>query len=181
MTISKKLLLIATLACNIPFGVSAHFDTVHLKDEVATILNYVSTLRLHAANHPAQTVRTDSTEIIHWVETKLEDTNWNTALESFHIVALANVIKNSVQKDAAIEETITEIQNIIANKNAEEARQQQERLAMQRKQRKETIFGMGAMAGLLAIACTLDYLRQPTYLLRQTNPFTVQLVEGGSK
>src|SRR5438445_1811900 len=115
MTISKKLLFVATLGLGMQFGASARFEASQVKTEVATILNFIPTLRKHAENNPAETVRNNSAKIVQWLEAKLEDTDWNTALDNFHVIALANVIQNAIQKDATIDTTIDEIQNIINN------------------------------------------------------------------
>jgi hypothetical protein len=58
---------------------------------------------------------------VQWLEAKLENTDWNTALDNFHIIGLANVIQIVIQKDASIDTTIDEIRNIINNKKAEDA------------------------------------------------------------
>jgi hypothetical protein len=143
MNISKKLVLMATVGLGMQFGAFAKFDASQVKTEVTTILNFISTLRLHANNDSEETVRNNSAEIVQWLETKLEDTDWNTALDNFHVIALANVIQNAIQKDASIDTTIDEIQNIINNKKTEDTRQAQE-------YRKKTILTMGALAAFYA-------------------------------
>lgn len=137
MTISKKLLLTATIGLSMQFGAFARFDALQVKDEVTTILNFIPTLRQQENDNAVTTIK--------WLETQLDNTDWETALDNFHIIALANVIT----KDITIDAKIDEIQTIIANKNAENARQAQERLEMQYRHRKETIFSIGGMTALL--------------------------------
>jgi hypothetical protein len=132
MTISKKLLLITTIGLGIQCGTFAKFDALHVKNEITTILNFIPTLR--------EQTDVNAKKIIQWLETQLDNTDWQTALDNFHIIALANTITQNTTIDAKI----NDIQTIIANKNAETARLEQKEY----KRLKEGILVISGMAAL---------------------------------
>ena len=142
MTISKKLLLLATLGLglNIPCITSANYN-VELHHEMTIISDYMPLLRQH--------VGVSTNKVVQWLERKLQ----KQSLNKYDATTIANIIRSN----ATVDNKVDNILQIITIKEAGKAhlakRASNEQLKLKAKKIAETalICGLGIFCGALIL------------------------------
>lgn len=162
MSISKKLLIIASLLLGLQLNIGSYYNdykTAELKAEITSILDFMDTLR-QENTETAQTLVTQLEKEFKDVEEKYE---WNRcSLDNIDIIDMARIITKNETMDAKI----TEISAILTLKEAAKQLHIKKEAERQYKWMMIHIATVVSMLGLFATITATEYYFFPT---RMTN------------
>lgn len=142
MTNSKKLLLIATLSCGIPFNTfSSCNDPFFASSEHTTIAKYMPTLR-NQTTISAETV-------VQWLDERLR----KESLNKYDADAIAHILESNTPIDCKVANILQIIMHIKADEETEKAQQAKVNASRNRKKFAETAFvcGMFILFGAIVV------------------------------